>query len=184
MRIASIAAAALVVGGLSSPPAFAGLIGDQVDGSYYYGNDTSAGNLVQDAGVITVANTVTFDSISPPLYATIDGSMITLFLGAVTQQFDASAAFNGVVFTDTTSSNITGATLDALTNVTGTAPIVSFTSNTVSVDLSGTFFSANNQQVVVDVATSSPTSTPEPLTLSILATGMIGLGVARRRRSR
>ena len=181
MRIDHFASAALVAGSLVSSPAFASLSGDTIDAAYYYGADTSVGNLFQDLPHQTASASFVFDGLSPTLTAAVSGTQIIFTLAGI-QEFDSTDLFNGAVFTDLTNSNITGVSLDGATTTTGTSPGLSYSANSITVNLAGTYFSAGGSQVVIDISSSSPTDSPEPISLSVLLTGLVGLGVSRLRK--
>lgn len=89
--------------------------------------------------------------------------------------------FGGLVFTDLTPDTTIGsATLDASSTLSG--PVVTYTSSQIFLNLEADGW-ASGQSLVVDFGPPAEISTtPEPGSLALLATGMFGLGGVVRRR--
>src|SRR5580692_3584199 len=134
MRFAITAGAALVAAILSGPAAHAGLAGDTVDAAYYF-PDTST--LAIDDGTETVptAPSFFFPTGTPDTIVSVTDTQITVTFDNVGPY--QPATFSGVVITDETSSDITGATIDAATSaeLNFITSDLSFTSNSISINL-------------------------------------------------
>lgn len=179
MRVLGRIALGLVAGVLGAHAAKAGLLNDMVDGSYYYPDSLTN---AYDAGTGYVSPSVAFTLPSgyPNTIATVTDTQIILTFDGP-GGFEA-AAFSGVVITDLTNADITNVTLDTATTLSGfSSSDLSFTSSSVSMNLQGLTGLVGTETVVVDVSTE--TSTPEPFSISVLATGLIGLGFARSRKA-
>ena len=89
--------------------------------------------------------------------------------------------FDGEVIVDNTQSIITGVSVDASSTLPGfDNTFLTFTPNSISINLAGLDFTGGpSVTAVVDVTFLSPA--PEPATGLLMAAGLIGLGVIRRR---
>jgi hypothetical protein len=152
---------------------YASLLGDSVKAEYRF---PSADQLYSNMGTGTVdADGVTFDGIG--LFdLTVTGSKIVAdYKGQSTW---TSASFNGFVLTDLTKL-FPSVSLNSATNLIGfDASRFHVANNSLFVNWSGLSFNQNSQ-VVFDVQS---TGVPEPLTLSLLAIGLLGIAATRKRK--
>lgn len=164
-----------VAASLAAGSAFAtSFTGDTLDGAYYF-PDTST--VYQDDGSAVAPTSFYFATGYPNTTATVSSDQITLSFDAGGGSF-TSATFNGVVITDLTSSDITGVTLDGATSVPGfTASDVSFTSDSVSLNLQGLSVPSSSDVVVVDVSFGA---VPEPAAWALMLLGVGAVGGALR----
>jgi hypothetical protein len=181
----SVAFAALGIiglGALALAPivARAQLVGSQVQGRYLYPNTTS---VIASAGPTTIANgtTLNFENFLSVTFADTRITFTNLTIGSFT-----AAPFNGIDLTFLSGPTLTGVTLDPTSSsLFATGSVLNFTGNDIRLNLAGTCaMCTGHEQIVLDVNTSSTTA-PEPGSLALLATGLVGLvPVARRKLKR
>ena len=162
---------------LASAPALAQFTGDTVNGTYKYPDNTTVfinlGNQV-----VSPTATFTFLTGTPNTTAAVGASTITLSFSG-TGDF-TGATFNGVTITDLTDSDIIGVELGS-SNVAGfDASRLSFTSNSVSLNLAS-LSTTSDSSIVANVLFSS-SAVPELSTWVMMLVGFGGIGMAMRRR--
>jgi hypothetical protein len=110
-----------------------------------------------------------------------DTSIEMLSAGGTTS-FTGGFTFNGIVFDDA-AVNFTNVTIDPASTLAGfTAADLTFTANEIRANLNGLTF-GTNAQLVLDLASTS--AVPEPASLTLLGTALVGFGIAvQRRRNR
>jgi hypothetical protein len=169
---------------VSALPAMADFVGDTVNGTYFYPDLSSPWQNGGDQ-VVNPQAVFNFATNSPNTTATVSAGQIVLSFDDGDGTFNVSA-FNGVVITDLTNSLITGASLDASSTLAGfNTSDISFTSNSVSLDLSGfAVHVALDRAVVVNVSF-APAAVPLHPSWPLTLLGFAGIGfMAYRRRSR
>ena len=162
---------------LASAPALAQFTGDTVNGTYKYPDNTTVfinlGNQV-----VSPTATFTFLTGTPNTTAAVGASTITLSFSG-TGDF-TGATFNGVTITDLTDSDIIGVELGS-SNVAGfDASRLSFTSNSVSLNLAS-LSTTSDSSIVANVLFSAAAG-PELSTWAMRLEGFGGIGRALRRR--
>ena len=170
MRLSLFAA----VGILALPlAARADLTGNTVHVLYAY---PSSGAVFADFGDYAVGTIG-----AAPGVALFEATPTQIILTATAAPYTPPASFNGFEFTFLNGDpDITGAVLDSSSTATGAVP--TFTSDSVDVNLQGLTITAG-QTAVIDLTFASPSSvTPEPSSIALLGTGLLGFaGVVRRR---
>lgn len=161
---------------LASAPALAQFTGDTVNGTYKYPDNTTVfinlGNQV-----VSPTATFTFLTGTPNTTAVVGASTITLSFSG-TGDF-TGATFNGVTITDLTDSDIIGVELGS-SNVAGfDASRLSFTSNSVSLNLAS--LSTTSDSSIVANVLFAASAVPELATWAMMLIGFGGIGLAMRR---
>jgi hypothetical protein len=144
---------------VSSQQARAGFLGDTLTGTWNYPFITqiysNSGTGFTGPGVVSPSASFLFEGTS----ATVTDTQITETGFAVGGPY-ATSAFNGFVITDLTSSNITGVSIDAATNVPGfDASDLSFTSDSISINVEGLNVPSASDKIVLDVTFPGSTQT-------------------------
>lgn len=165
--LAVVATTAITFGAGS---AFAGIIGDNVNVTYYYPSSSSVYQNLGNQVISSAGNTYSF---YPYFDLVITDSQFTVNFKNTTRWNPAS--FNGFVVTDLTK-NFSGAySLDGSSNMAGlTNANLSFGGNTVAVNWQGLAFSQATK-VVLDAAV------PEPTSVALLGLGLFGVVASRRK---
>ena len=174
--------AALLVGGavgLIPRQAYAGLIGASVHGTYRFDNFQT---IFQDGGTQTIAAGTVFDlSTQGGVTVTFSDTQITI-TNLTPGQFFPSA-FNGPDLAFLSGAAITNVTVDAASSqlfVVGS--VLDFSADDIHVNLSGTCGNCTGgEKIILDVTTAS-TVVPEPASLTLLSSALLGFGIIRRPR--
>jgi hypothetical protein len=183
MTAIAAATATLVTG-----TAQADFFGDTVSFVYYFPDSAT---VYADLG--TGAVPVVFDlrTSTPPVAntgtatVTVNADQIIVNLDPDFQQFWSPASFNGWVLTDITQDpGITGVTIGSQSNFLLAASMISFTSNSITVNWQGLDFGVNDapSTVTLDVSFAAPVPIPAALPLFAGGLGLLGW-MARRKRS-
>ncbi len=120
-------------------------------------------------------------------FATVNDNQ--LIWNATTAVSYAAGTFNGLEFQISGAPAVTSVSVDPATNLgpatnNYAAGFLLLGGNTVWLDLNGLSASAGEQTILdLNFGSTSPTNTPEPLTLSLFGAGLLGLGLGRRRQS-
>jgi hypothetical protein len=150
------------------------------------GNHGAPDTIALDAGGVVVGEGA-LDGVSITISATqiVFKNFIPAEFCDTAGQHPCKDAFNGFEFQFSSGVDIAGATLDpaSASDFLPTGSGINLASSTdLLVDVAGDT-PAVNDQLVLDL-TFAPVSTPEPMSLAILAPGFAALGLMRRRRSR
>jgi hypothetical protein len=137
------------------------------------------GQTIDVLGLYPDTSTIFFDSsiVAPPVVLHLVHQNITIGDTTIAGAFFhlasfAPAAFNGFVLTDLTSSDITGVSIDPITNFAGfTTADLSFTSNTVTWNFQNLDF---DRDTVWQLDVQFAGAVPEPASISLF---LVGLGL-------
>jgi hypothetical protein len=177
-RALFFAAAVVLLLASSNVAAHADLIGSSVTVSGACCSSPS--NISSTEGPVVVGAGIEFPAGSIPLYQeqiNVTGSQIIITTIDSNNPY-SSGGFNGFILTFAGAPSILGVTLDAATTLN---PVnFSFTSTGLDVNFAGLSVTPGIT-TVFDVSTGSA-ATPEPSSLALLGTGVVGLVTAIRRR--
>lgn len=183
MRKLSQGVVVAIVGAMAlctASQAKAAWIGDTVGLNYYY---PDSGSLYENLGTGTVPG-ATFSLVNEVGVGSntvvVNADQIVVNLDPGEGDSWSPGSFNGWVLTDLTSDpGITGVSIASQSNFALTPGDISFTSDSVTVNWAGLTFGPSSA-VTLDV--SFGTAVPEPASLSLFASALIGFGALRRRR--
>lgn len=176
-----LGAAAMVLSLAAASAATAGFTGDTVSANYEWPN---LGTILYPSGTAVVGPGVEFDNIggfgvgNSPSVDFSDTNILVDYTGGWT--LSGSGTYDGWVFTDLTSANITGVSLASTTLPGFVAADLSFDANDVYANTLGLGSWGPGTTISIDVTFGS--GTPEPATWAMMLLGFGGLGAVLRRR--
>jgi hypothetical protein len=165
--------------------AHAGLIGQAAGASYHYpdtvtvyaGASFSPAIFIIGAGQETVGNV---EGVTDLLVDFSDNALTVTLNTVLSNPTWGASTFNGIIFTFSLPTGITGATVDASTTLAGfDGSRLSFTGDQILLNWQGLSYQSG-QRVDIQFAF-APTPAPEPPTLALLGIALLGVAVARRR---
>lgn len=122
-------------------------------------------------GSVSGSLPLTADALGGTVNVSVTGSSITFTSSEGSDVSFSSESFNGVELTDTTGTlGATSATLDAA-SVDPISPVISFSGNSVFFNFAGSVYN-DDTVTTFDFGPSSPT--PEPSSITLLGTGLLG----------
>jgi hypothetical protein len=182
-----LTAIAAATAALITSPAHANFFGDTVSFVYYFPDSTT---VFSDLGTGAVPAVFNLRTSSPPVLntgtgtVTVNADQIIVSLAPTQPSFFIDVgSFNGWVLTDITQNpGISGVTIGSQSNFLLDASMISFTSDSITVNWRGLDFGNNGGPSTVTLDVAFAPAVPLPAALPLFASGLAGLGWLSRRR--
>lgn len=154
--------------------ASAGMIGSSVRVTNEY---PSLGNALESFGPLTVANGTVVESLG--LGASLTFSDDSILLTNLTAGAFVGPGFNGFVVSFLSGFTPTSATVTA-SSIASLVPVIDIFGSDLRINLAGKSGGAGD---TVTISVTSGRSVPEPTGIALFGAGLLGFGIARRRRA-